>query len=57
MFFTGKDDNPTIEEFIQRQKLIYGELWKDRVFLGFKDEPAKWWFSLDKKQLTKLSDA
>ena len=26
------------------------------MWLGFKDEAAKWWFSLDRKQLTKLSD-
>ena len=27
------------------------------MWLGFKDEAYKWYFSLDDKQLTKLSDA
>jgi len=41
MFFIGKYNGPTIEEFIQRQKFTYGEHWKDLVWLGFKDEAAK----------------
>ena len=27
------------------------------MWLGFKDEVYRWWFSLDNKQLTRLSDA
>ena len=53
--FTGKDDGPTIEEFIKELKSRYGRYW--RVWFNLKDEATKWWVSLDRKQLTKLSDA
>lgn len=54
--FTGKDDGPTIEEFIKELKCMYGRFWRDSVWFNLKDEASKWWFSLDHKEFTKLSD-
>ena len=31
-----------------------GKNWKDTVWINFRDEIAKWYFSIDNKQLTKL---
>ena len=57
LFFTGKDDGPTIEEFIKDRKHIFKTDWRGKVWLFLIDEAAKWWWnSLDHKQLTKLSD-
>ena len=55
--FTGKDNGPTIEEYIEKTKSVWAKNWKDSVWLNFKDEVHKWYFSLDDKQLSKLSDA
>ena len=57
LLFTGKDDGPTIEEFIQRYKSTHGTYWKIPMMLNMRDEAQKWNLSLDLKQLTKLSDA
>jgi len=55
--FTGKDNGPTIEEYIEKTKWVWEKNWKDSVWLNFRDETHKWYFSLDDKQLSKLSDA
>ena len=55
--FTGKDDSRTIEEYIKQTKSVWAKNWKDSVWLNFRDEAYKWYFSLDDKQLSKLSDA
>jgi len=56
-YFTGKDDSPTIEEYIKQTKSVWEKNWKDSVWLNFRDEAYEWYFSLDDKQLSKLSDA
>ena len=55
--FTGKDDDPTIEEFIQRIKSKYGICWKIAVWFNLTEEADRWYSSLDYQQLIKLSDA
>lgn len=55
--FTGKDNGPTIEEYIEKTKSIWGKNWKESIWLNFIDEAHKWYFTLDDKQLSKLSDA
>jgi hypothetical protein len=40
MFFMGKDDGPSIEEFIKYQKSLWQEKWKDCLHCGFKDDIA-----------------
>lgn len=55
--FTRKDNGPTIEEYIKQKKSVWEKYWKNSVWLSFKDEAYNWWFSLDNKQFTKLSDA
>ena len=57
LYFTGKDDGPTIEECIKQKKWVWKNQWRDSWGLAFKDEAYKWYLSLDDKQLTKLSDA
>jgi len=56
-YFTRKDDSPTIEEYIKQTKSVWEKNWKDSVWLNFRDEAHEWYFSLDDKQLSKLSDA
>ena len=57
-FFTGKDDGPTIEEFIKELKRMFKTDWRGKVWLFLIDEASTWWSkSLNHKQLTKLSDA
>jgi len=57
LYFTGKYDGPTIEEFIQRYKSTHGTYWKLPMLLNMRDEAQKWNSSLDYKQLIKLPDA
>ena len=47
--FTGKDDSPTIEEYIKQTKSVWEKNWKDSVWLNFRDEAYKWYFSIDDK--------
>jgi len=54
--FTGRDDSPTIEEFIQIIKSKYEIFWKDMVRLNLQEEADRWWRSLGIKQLDNLSD-
>jgi len=57
LHFIGKDDGPTIEEFIQRLKSKYWICWKTTVRVHLTEEADRWYSSLDYKQLLKLSDA
>ena len=57
LYFTGKDDGPTIDEFIQRYKSTYGTYWKLPTLFNMRDEAQKWNSSLEYQQLIKLSDA
>ena len=57
LYFIGKYDGPTIEEFIQRYKSTHGTYWKLPMVLNMRDETLKWYSSLDYQQLNKLSDA
>jgi len=52
--FTGKDDSPTIEEYVKQTKSVWEKNWKDSVWLNFRDEAYEWYFSLDDNQLSKL---
>ncbi len=52
--FTGKDNGPTIEEFIDGQKWLWPKHWKGCVWRGLQDEAAIWWSSLDNKKLVNL---
>jgi len=54
--FLGKDDSPTIEEFIQKLKSLYGIFWMSIVPISLKEEAAIWWNSLGIKDLSKFSN-
>ena len=43
MKFTGKDDGPTIEDFLQYHKDRYRQFWIGSIGLDMKDEANKWW--------------
>jgi len=51
MFFTGKNDGPTIETFIESQKCDFPWCWKDKIGYYLKDDAAIWWKSLDSEIL------
>jgi len=55
--FTGKDDSLTIEEYIKQTKSVWEKNCKDSFWLNFIDEAYEWYFSLDDKEVSKLSDA
>jgi hypothetical protein len=56
MFFTGKDDGPSIEEFLKDLKSFWKENWKHWVGSQLKGDAAIWWKSHSYSQLLKLSD-
>ena len=56
LYFTRKDDGPTIEEFIQRTKSNFGICWKSTARLNLTDEADRWWRSLGIKQFNALLD-
>ena len=57
LYFTGKDDGPTIEEFIQRYKSTHGTQWKIQMILNMRDETKKSFSSLYYKQFLTLLNA
>ena len=61
LYFTGKDDGPTIEEFIQRYKSRYGTtcgtFWKFQMLSNMRGEAQKWNLLLNYDWLNKISDA
>jgi hypothetical protein len=46
MYFTGKYDGPSIEEFI-KNKLVWKEKWKFYIPFGFQEDASIWWKSFD----------
>jgi hypothetical protein len=47
IFFTSKDDGPSIEECIQNCKSSWKEKWKFCLHHYFKDDAHIWWKSFD----------
>jgi hypothetical protein len=47
LYFTGRDDGHSIEEYIQYDKSVWKENWKSHLHWGFKDEVLIWWQSFD----------
>jgi hypothetical protein len=45
MYFTGKDDGPSIEEYIKSQKSLWKENWKFCLHMVSKKMLAIWWKS------------
>jgi hypothetical protein len=56
MYFTGKDDGPSIEEFIKSTSQVWKEKWKFLVPFSFKEDASIWWKSLDFAKMMALSD-
>jgi hypothetical protein len=56
MFFTGKDDGPSIEEFIKDRKSSKKENWKDLVVCKLQGDATIWWKSLNYNKMMALSD-
>ena len=46
MFFTGKFDGPSIEEYIKCAKSLWKNSWIFGLCLGVKDDATIWWDSL-----------
>jgi hypothetical protein len=55
MSFTGKDDGPSIEEFLKAEKSIWKN-WKGIVLIRLRGDAALWWRSLDYDKMMALSD-
>jgi hypothetical protein len=56
LYFTGKDDVPSIENFIKEEKLAYKEKWRGLVSLHLQGDASIWWASLKYSQIMTLSD-
>jgi len=54
LYFTGKDDGPTIEEFIKQHKCVWKNSWKWWAVEDFKDEAATWWGLLNQTKCYNL---
>ena len=61
LYFTGKDDGPTIEECIQRYKSTYGKFLKFQMLSNMRGEAQKWnllldyeWLNLPDEEFEKL---
>ena len=54
--FTGKDNGPTIEEYIKKQKSLWKNNWKWWVLELFREEAATWWGLLNKTKCYNLPD-
>ena len=42
LYFTRKDNGPTIEEYIQKHKLLWKNHWRTFVVCNFEDEAVTW---------------
>ena len=54
--FTGKNNGPTIEEYIKTHKLLWTHHWRTFVVFNFEDEAATWWGLLNQKKCSNLPD-
>ena len=56
MYFTGKDDGPSIENFIKEEKLAWKKNWRGLVSLHLQDDAFIWWAPLKYSKTMALSD-
>lgn len=56
LYFTGKYNGPTIEEYIKEQNSLWATHWKFWAMSNFKDEATTWWELLNKKKCSNLLD-
>jgi len=56
LYFTGKDDGPTIEEHIKKHKSLWAPHWRTFLVFNFKEEAATWWGLLNQKKCSNLPD-
>jgi hypothetical protein len=54
MYFTGKCDGPSIEEFIKERRSAWEVNWLHWVDLELQGDAAIWWKSLDYKEMMTL---
>jgi hypothetical protein len=56
LFFTGRDDVPSIEEFIQSHKSLWKGKWTSVVDWCFKDSALIWWQSFHHSEWMSVSE-
>jgi hypothetical protein len=56
MYFTGKDDGPSIEEFLNIGSHSWKEHWKVFLNLSLQGDAHIWWNSLSFRKMMALSD-
>jgi hypothetical protein len=58
MYFTGKDDGPSIEEYIKWKKIGNPITWKIRLAYSLMDDACIWWdsYGLNCEEMMALSD-
>ena len=56
MYFTRRDDDRSIEKYVQNQKSSWKEKWEFFLHYGFKDDDHIWWKSFDYFKWMKISD-
>jgi hypothetical protein len=56
MYFTGKDDGPSIEDFLKSHKSEWKEQWKFCLHLRLREDAHTWWTSFDFWEWMSLSE-
>ena len=56
MFFSQKDDVPSIEAFIQFHKSLWKGKWKSHIHYSFTKDARTWWQSLDHDKMMGIFD-
>ena len=51
MYFIGKCDDPSTEEYIIETKSTCHKFWKLCLVFGLRNDAMRWWRSLDTKEL------
>lgn len=54
LYFTGRDNGSTIEEYIKERKSLREKHWKFWAVANFEDEAATWWELLNKMKCSNL---
>jgi len=56
MYSTGKDDGPTMGEYIKEMKYLWERNWKLGLYMGLKYDVAIWWDLLNLNMIRGLSN-
>jgi hypothetical protein len=56
MHFNGRDEVPSIEEYVKNIKSSCGLLWQVGIWINLRDDASKWWNEVKYDEIFELSD-